>query len=108
MYEQTLPKKKERKSISNYPKYLMEGYRWFDRVNGNTYHSVIITDLKSGKEVYRSPHAIYGYGDQWQHTGYDELKKLGLTKEEDRFNHELNHKRFIYRVTDVNRKKDLF
>lgn len=87
--------------------FLVEGYRWFDKVNGNTYHKVVITDLKTKEEVYRSPDIVYGYGDQWQQTAYKELVNKGLAKEEDRFNHDLNRKRFIYRVTDVTRKKDL-
>ena len=99
---------KEKKESFDRPKYLVEGYKWFDKVNGNTYHTVLITDLETEKTVYKSTHLVYGYGEQWQHTAYDELKQKGLVKEEDRFNHELNRKRFIYRVTDVNRKKDLF
>jgi len=103
--------KSEKKTIMTIPKspqYLVEGWKWFDKVNGNTYHTVMITDLKTGKQVYKSPSVVYGYGEQWQHTAYNELKKAGLVKEEDRFNHELNRARFIYRGTEVNRKKDLF
>lgn len=99
---------KEKKENNDSPKFLVEGYKWFDKVNGNTYHTIMITDLKTGQIIHKSPHLVYGYGEQWQQTAYDELKKKGLVKEEDRFNHELNRKRFIYRVTDVNRKKDLF
>ena len=100
-------KPKEQKVLDR-PKYLIEGYRWFDKVNGNTYHTVLITDLDTGATVYKSSNMEYGYGEQWQQTAYDELIKMGKTKKEDRFNHDLNRKRFIYRVTDVNRKKDLF
>jgi hypothetical protein len=100
--------KPKEKKTSDRPKYLVEGYRWFDKVNGNTYHTVLITDLDSGEVIYKSPSMQYGYGEQWQQTAYDELKKMGKTKEEDRFNHDLNRKRFIYRVTDVTRKKDLY
>jgi hypothetical protein len=101
-------KMEEIKSKNNSPQYLIEGYRWFDKINGNTYHTVVITDLKTGEVIHRSPHVVYGYGQQWQHTAYDELKKKGLVKEEDRTNHELNRKRFIYSEHDVTRKKDLF
>lgn len=90
------------------PQYLVQGYKWFDRVNGNTYHTVIITDLRTGKEIHRDTQMHYGYGDQWKHTSYDILKSKGLVKEEDRHNHELNHQRFVYSETNVNRKKDLF
>ena len=101
-------KKEKGKRIRQRPKYLVEGYRWFDKVNGNTYHTVYITNLDTGELIHKSPHLIYGYGDQYRHTAYDKLIKMGKVKEEDRFNHELNRRRFIYRVTDVNRKKDLF
>jgi hypothetical protein len=105
-YKIKIPKRKE-KQETNRPKYLVEGYRWFDKINGNTYHTVFITDLDTGETIYKSPYMEYGYGEQYQQTAFDELKKLGFVKDEDRFNHELNRKRFIYRVTDVNRKKDL-
>jgi len=100
--------KKEHKIVQKRPKYLIEGYRWFDKVNGNTYHTVVITDLDKNEIIYKSPHEMYGYEEQWQHTAYDKLKKMGLVKEEDRFKHELNRNRFIYRQIDVNKKKDLF
>jgi hypothetical protein len=111
------PKEKDTYSLDNQktdastiksPQYLIEGFRWLDKTYGNAYHSVIITDLKTGAEVYRSPYEVYGYGSQWEHTAYDELQKLGKVKEVDRFNHDLNSKRFIYRLKDVQRKKDLF
>jgi len=100
--------KSKEESTDNSPQFLVNGYKWLDKVNGNTYHSVIITDLKTGNEIYRSPTMVYGYGEQWKHTAYDELKKKGLVTEEDRFNHDLNRKRFIYNETNVSRKKDLF
>jgi len=99
---------KENKSESKEePKYLIEGYRWFDKISGNTSHKVVITDLKTNQEIYRSKNIVYGYGEQWKQTAYDEMKKEGLVKEEDRNNHELNRNRFVYRQTDVTRKKDL-
>lgn len=87
-------------------KYIIVGKKYFDS-NGNTYHVVRIIDADSNKEIYESP-VTYGYGDQWRQTAYDELKKQGKAKEDDRFNHEMNRKRFIYIDSGyVTRKKDL-
>jgi len=88
-------------------KYLIEGKKWFDKVNGNTYHSVYITDVQTNKLIAKSE-MEYGYGDQWKQTAYEELMKLGLATKEDRFNHELNRERFLFVDSDVTRKKDLF
>lgn len=90
-------------------KYLIIGRRWFDRINGNTYHSVEIVEIILGREdeTIATIPMTYGYGDQYKHTAYDELIRLGLAKEEDRFNHELNRKRFRYECFDVSRKRDL-
>lgn len=89
-------------------KYLIEGRRWFNKVNGNTYHTVTITNiLPEGEALITQIPLTYGYGDQYIHTAYDWLVKNGHAKEEDRFNHELNRKRFIYTVADVGRKGDL-
>jgi hypothetical protein len=103
-----LEENKKEELNENSPKYLIEGYRWFDKVNGNIYHTVVITDIKTGNVIYKSPHVVYGYGQQWKYTAYDELVKLNLAKKEDIHNHDLNGKRFIYRESDVTRKKDLF
>lgn len=89
-------------------KYVIIGKRWFDRVNGNTYHTVNIINTASNESIYTSNCMVYGYGDQWKHTAYDSLILLKLATEKDRFNHDLNSKRFIYICSDVTRKKDLF
>lgn len=86
-------------------KYIIQGLRWFDKINGNTYHTVIITN-KDNKQIWKSP-ITYGYNDQYRQTAIDHLIKEGLFKEKDRFNHELIRKIFYFTVTDVNRKKDL-
>lgn len=96
----------ERNRIRQIKKYVIEGRRWFDKLYGNTYHTVYITDVTTNNIIYESP-MTYGYGSQWQQTAYDWLVKHKLAREEDRFNHELNRKRFIYVENDVSRKKDL-
>jgi hypothetical protein len=51
---------------------LIEGRRWFDRINGNTYHSatVYVNNEIIGREPFE-----YGYGDQYKQTGYALLSK---------------------------------
>lgn len=88
-------------------KYVINGVKWFDKVNGNTYHNVRIIDVDSNLLIKESG-LTYGYGEQWKQTAYDELVKLKKVKEMDRHNHKLNGKRFIYIVNDVQRKKDLW
>ena len=80
--------------------------KWFDKVNGNTYHTVKVIDLETGETIIKTP-ITYGYGDHWMQTAYEELVKLGLVDKADRFNHELNRQRFITEVIDVSRKRDL-
>lgn len=76
-------------------KYVINSKKWFDKTYGNTYHAVSVKRVKDDKEVYRDEFE-YGYGEQWKQTAYDGLVKKGLVKEENRFNHALNKKRFIY------------
>ena len=88
-------------------KYLIEGFEWFDKVNGNSYHTIKITKLSTNEVIYKSDNIVYGYGDQYIQTSYDILIKMGLVKEEDRFNHNLNHKRFIYRKQENMLKREV-
>ena len=48
------------------------GKRWFDKVNGNTYHSSKV--YVNGNEIGYQPF-IYGYGDSYQQTGLELLKE---------------------------------
>ena len=89
-------------------KYLIEGRKWFDKINGNTYHSVTITKItEKENEVITEIPMSYGYEDAYKQTAYDKLIQMGLVRKEDRYNHDLNRNRFIYVVSDVSRKKDL-
>jgi len=51
------------------------GYRWFDRVNGNTYHSAMV--YFDGQAVARAPFQ-YGYGDQYVSSALEIIRKAGL------------------------------
>ena len=54
-------------------KFSAHGQRWFDRVNGNTYHSVSITRLKDG-ETIKCP-MTYGYDDHYRQTALEAMVK---------------------------------
>lgn len=88
------------------------GKRWFDRANGNTYHSVNV--LVNGASVAFVPFT-YGYGEQYVETAAQKLEELGLIKREKMphtyqplWRHcEDNKIEFTQNVADVSRKKDL-
>jgi len=89
-------------------KFVVLGFKWFDKVNGNTYHAVKIIKVSDVENVIIFESGLtYGYGDQYRHTAYDWLVKNGYVQEVDRNDHDLNRNRFIYVVQDVQRKKDL-
>lgn len=50
--------------------FIAHAVRWFDKVNGNTYHSVRIERVKDGAILKSSP-IIYGYGDHYRQTAID-------------------------------------
>lgn len=87
-------------------RYIITGKKWFDKVYGNTYHSVTIVDTKTNDVVYDSG-MTYGYGDQYRYTAMDYLVKTGRMNKEDITNHEQNRKHLYFDVSDVSRKKDL-
>ena len=54
-------------------KFIAKAVRWFDKVNGNTYHSVQIERVRDGKVIYCQ--FQYGYGEQYRYTAYQEMMK---------------------------------
>ena len=56
-------------------KYVANAVRWFDKVNGNTYHSVNITSCKTAITVH-CPFG-YGYGDQYRYTALKKMADVG-------------------------------
>ncbi len=90
------------------------GKRWFERVNGNTYHTVEISI--DGKFVHKVSRA-YGYGDMYEQSALGWLSKAGYLPEIKRFEWGsteglyayCQRKNIIYikHVADVHRKKDL-
>lgn len=81
------------------------GRRWFERVNGNTYHSCTVT--VNGEEVGHEPFT-YGYGSQWEYTGLELLKKVYDVPETVTAPWKLKEVcNLVTTVSDVQRKKDL-
>jgi len=89
--------------------YIIEGRRWFDKVNGNTYHSVKVF---KNNEVIGDVSFEYGYDDAYVQTAYVLLSKNDDNfKDMDHYEIETifrNNRDKLYRtVSDVQRKKDL-
>lgn len=61
-------------------KYIAHVIQWWDKVNGNTYHSVSITRTDTGETV-RAPFQ-YGYGWQYEHTTLEKLSEVGWIPKE--------------------------
>ena len=53
--------------------------RWFDRANGNTYHSVRITRCEDGAEIRCGMR--YGYGDHYRQTALCAMAAAGWLPE---------------------------
>lgn len=54
-------------------KFICNAVKWFDKVNGNTYHSVRITDTKTGKVYVDKYSYTYGYGKHYRQTALQVL-----------------------------------
>lgn len=52
--------------------------KWFDKKNGNTYHSVRITNNKTGEVLYCP--LRYGYGEQYKQTALLKMLENGWIK----------------------------
>ncbi len=50
--------------------FLVNAVKWFDKINGNTYHSVRITRTSDGA-ILKSFPIVYGYGDHYRQTALD-------------------------------------
>ncbi len=90
---------------------LFVGRRWFEKTNGNTYHSAEI--YVNGEFVHKIDFT-YGYGDQYMYNAWTWLKKNGYIngkystdQSSPRIWCEHHGVKFAYTVADVKRKKDL-
>jgi len=82
----------------------IDGRRWFQRTNGNTYHSVRI--YRDGALLVTLGPA-YGYGDHYLQTAAEWLQANGYPEAQG---HTLWMRETLgasYSVTDVSRQKDL-
>lgn len=90
----------------------INGRRWFDRKNGNTYHSAVawLDGMHAFTETFQ-----YGYGGQYIQTVQDWLEtqgwkferySSGMKQDLESFCHENNIK-LVTDVADVGRKGDL-
>lgn len=88
------------------------GRRWFEKVNGNTYHSVNV--WINGQHI-GGVDFEYGYGEQYIQTAQDILEKAGYIadtygngiKHTGRTYFEKHFTSYITNVSNVERKKDL-
>jgi len=87
-------------------RFICDVKKWFDKVNGNTYHSVNVTDTDNNKLIYSSG-LCYGYGEQYEQTAKDGLAKLGYYNINERHNHELNRQLFKWIVDENALKREL-
>ena len=56
-------------------KYIVNGARWFDKVNGNTYHSVRVTRCEDNATI--ADMMQYGYDDAYRQTALKLMLKNG-------------------------------
>jgi len=56
-------------------KFVCNAVRWFDKVNGNTYHSVNVTRLRDGVIIYCDTPYQYGYGEHYRQTALELMLK---------------------------------
>ena len=56
-------------------RFIANAVRWFDKVNGNTYHSVRVTRCKDGAIVYGQ--FQYGYGEGYRDTALRAMAEAG-------------------------------
>lgn len=56
---------------------IIKAIKWFDKVNGNTYHSVKVFD---GKDLIGQENLEYGYGDHYRQTAFKIMIKEGYFK----------------------------
>lgn len=60
--------------------FVVNAIRWFDKVNGNTYHSVKITRVSDNAEI-KTKGIVYGYGDHYRQTARELMLKAGWMPE---------------------------
>lgn len=89
--------------------FICQAVKWFDKVNGNTYHSVRITRTSDGAVIVGQ--FQYGYGEQYKHTAMIAMFEAGWLPEQYtepvnmyRFERENNYP--IYWIVTDGKKRD--
>jgi len=72
-------------------RFLIKGAKWFDSLNGNTYNSAKVEDLKTGETYYIN--FAYGYDDDYKNRAIKYLEKSVV-------NYEIDYKNYID-ITDL-------
>lgn len=57
-------------------KWIIVGKKWFDKVNGNTYHAARVYDLE--RHIVAAAPYEYGYGDQYIYSAFNAMKRAGV------------------------------
>jgi hypothetical protein len=85
--------KKERSNMKI--KFIAKAVRWFDRHNGNTYHSVMVTRCRDGKTL--AAPFTYGYGDSYKQSALEAMASAKWLPVEYRERHDNgSHHAFCY------------
>jgi hypothetical protein len=104
----TMTTKKKLNSFIKTESIMVVGRRWFERTNGNTYHTA---EIYVNNEFVHKIDFTYGYGDQYYWNSWSWLKANGYVKgsnfESPRIYCEKNKIKWNAAVSDVKRKKDL-
>ena len=66
------------KTLSSKSRIDVQARKWFDKVNGNTYHTVKISIENNGEnDTLKTKGIVYGYDDHYQQTACEMLNKAG-------------------------------
>lgn len=94
-----------KKAIPELRSLFIYGRLWFDKANGNSYHSVSIS--ANGKWLLDIG-MTYGYEDMYLQTALECLKKFGLVSEDLKSVYDLRDTLDLYTVFRYGLKKELF
>ena len=89
-------------------KFICEVAKWFDRVNGNTYHSVKITRIKDSAVIKQT--MTYGYERQYEQTALELMAKnkwLPVKYREDYFRYCMDNNYPIEWIVTEGLKRDM-
>lgn len=104
-----LTNKRKLDSFTKVESIMVVGRRWFEKTNGNTYHTA---EIYINNEFIHKIDFTYGYGDQYYWNAWEWLLKNNYVKGGNKFVNpriycEENKIKWNNTVADVKRKKDL-